>query len=117
MALKRALRRGTVTIEDISRLLGFASTVSLEPDPIPLNLKVILFGDRLLYFLLASFDPELGEHFKVLADFENNIDRGPESESALARLFASIAKDTSRSCSTTQISKKPSIFSLTPPIA
>jgi predicted ATP-dependent protease len=94
MALKRALRRGTVTIEDISRLLGFASTVSLEPDPIPLNLKVILFGDRLLYFLLASFDPELGEHFKVLADFENNIDRGPESESALARLFASIAKDT-----------------------
>jgi len=92
-ALKRALRRGTVTIEDISRFLGFASTVSLEPDPIPLNLKVILFGDRPLYFLLASLDPELGEHFKVLADFENDIARGPASEAALARLFASIASD------------------------
>jgi len=92
-ALKRALRRGTVTIEDLSRFLGFASTVSLEPDPIPLNLKVILFGDRLLYFLLAGLDPELGEHFKVLADFENDIERGAGAEAALARLFAAIARD------------------------
>ena len=92
-ALKRALRRGTIAIEDISRFLGFATTVSLEPDPIPLNLKVILFGDRLLYFLLSGLDPELDEHFKVLADFENDFDRSPESEAALARLFASIVKD------------------------
>jgi len=92
-ALKRTLRRGTITIEDVSRLLGFATTVSLEPDPIPLDLKVILFGDRLLYFLLAGLDPELGEHFKVLADFENDIDRGPQSEAALAHLVASIAAD------------------------
>ncbi len=91
-ALKRALHRGKVTIEDVSRLLGFATTVSLDPDPIPLDLKVILFGDRVLYFLLAGFDPELGGHFKVLADFENDIDRQPESEAALARMFAAIVK-------------------------
>ena len=89
-ALKRTLRRGEIAIEDISRFLGFATTVSLEPDPIPLKVKVILFGDRLLYFLLAALDPELGEHFKVLADFENDFARTPENEAVLARLLAAL---------------------------
>jgi predicted ATP-dependent protease len=91
-ALKRTLRRGEIAIEDVSRFLGLTSTVSLEPDPISLKVKVILFGDRLLYFLLVAFDPELAEHFKVLADFENDIARTPESEAILARLVASIAQ-------------------------
>jgi len=91
-ALKRTLRRGEIAIEDISRFLGFATTVSLEPDPIPLNVKVILFGDRLLYFLLAAFDPELGEHFKVLTDFENDFARTPENEAILARMLAALAR-------------------------
>lgn len=89
-ALKRTLRRRQIVIEDVARLLGFATTVSLEPDPIPLDLKVILFGDRLLYFLLAAFDPELAEHFKVLADFEDDVDRSRESEALQARVVASI---------------------------
>jgi lon-related putative ATP-dependent protease len=91
-ALKRMLRRGEIAIEDIVRFLGLTSTASLEPDPIPLKVKVVLFGDRLLYFLLAAFDPELAEHFKVLADFENDIARTPESEAILARLVASLAQ-------------------------
>ena len=91
-ALKRTLRRGEIAIEDIGRFLGFASTVSLEPDPIPLKLKVILFGERLLYFLLAALDPELAEHFKVLADFENDLARTPENEAILARLLATLAR-------------------------
>jgi predicted ATP-dependent protease len=91
-ALKRTLRRGEIAIEDVSRFLGLASTVTLEPDPIPLKVKVILFGDRILYFLLAAYDPELAEHFKVLADFENDIARTPENEAVLARLVAAIAK-------------------------
>ena len=91
-ALKRALRRGEIAIEDIGRFLGLTSTVSLEPDPIPLKLKVILFGDRLLYFLLAALDPEMAEHFKVLADFENDLPRTPENEAILAQLLATIAQ-------------------------
>jgi len=90
-ALKRTLRRGEIAIEDISRFLGFATTVSLEPDPIPLKIKLILFGDRFLYFLLAALDPELAEHFKVLADFENDFARTPENEAVLARLLATLA--------------------------
>ena len=91
-ALKRTLRRGEIAIEDIGRFLGLTSTVSLEPDPIPLKLKVILFGDRLLYFLLAALDPEMAEHFKVLADFENDLPRTPENEAILARLLATLAQ-------------------------
>jgi lon-related putative ATP-dependent protease len=91
-ALKRALKRREIAIEDFGRFLGFSSTVSLEPDPIPLDLKVVLFGDRLLYYLLAAFDPEVSEHFKVLADFEDDLNRSPESETILARLVASIVR-------------------------
>ena len=91
-ALKRTLRRGEIAIEDIGRFLGLTSTVSLEPDPIPLNLKVILFGDRLLYFLLAAIDPEVAEHFKVLADFENDLPRTPENEAIFGRLLATLAQ-------------------------
>ena len=92
-ALKRLLRRGEIVIEDVSRLVGLSSTVSLEPDPIPLDLKVVLFGDRMLYFLLTALDPELGEHFKVLVDFDDDIDRSAENEGVLARLIASIIKN------------------------
>jgi len=89
-ALKRMLRQGEIKIEDLGRFIGFTSTVSLEPDPIPLDVKVVLFGDRLLYYLLAAFDPELAEHFKVLADLEDDIDRTPATEAAHARLIAAL---------------------------
>ena len=56
-ALKRALRQHEITIEDVSHFMGLAGTVSLEPDPIPLDIKIVLVGDRLLYYLLADFDP------------------------------------------------------------
>ncbi len=92
MALKRTLRRGEIAIEDMARLMGLASTVSLEPDPIPLRVKIVLFGDRLLYFLLAALDPEMADHFTVLADFEDDLSRTPESEALLARLLATLVR-------------------------
>jgi len=91
-ALKRTLRRGEIAIEDIARFLGFTSTVSLEPDPIPLKLKVVLFGDRLLYYLLAELDPDVAEHFKVLADFEDDFQRTSEHETMLAQAVAMLVQ-------------------------
>ncbi|MDR3538455.1 MAG: AAA family ATPase [Acetobacteraceae bacterium] len=90
-ALKRALLRREVTIEDISRFMGLTTTVSLEPDPIPLDVKVVLFADRTLYYMLASLDPDIGQFFKVLADFDDEIERSPANEAMLARLIAGIA--------------------------
>ncbi|HUB10925.1 MAG TPA: ATP-binding protein [Acetobacteraceae bacterium] len=90
-ALKRALMRGEIVIEDVSRFIGLATTVSLEPDPIPLDVKVVLFGDRSLYYLLSALDPDFAQHFKVLADFDDDTDRSPGNEAMLARLIGTIA--------------------------
>jgi len=91
-ALKRTLRQREIRIEDLGRFIGLTSTVSLEPDPIPLSVKIVLFGDRLLYYLLATFDPDVAEHFKVLADLEDDIDRTPATEAAHARMIAALAR-------------------------
>jgi len=91
-ALKRALRQKKIVIEDVGRLVGLTSTISLEPDPIPLDVKVVLFGDRILYYLLASLDPDIAEHFKVVADFEDDFDRSADNEALLARFIASILR-------------------------
>lgn len=90
-ALKRALLRQEIVIEDVTRFMGLTTTVTLDPDPIPLNVKVVLFGDRMLYYLLASMDPDAAQHFKVLADFDDDVERSPASEAMIARLIGSIA--------------------------
>jgi lon-related putative ATP-dependent protease len=92
-ALKRALVRQDIVIEDLSHIVGLVSTAMLEPSPIPLKVKVILFGERLIYYLLAALDPEFQQHFKIMADFEDELDRSPESEALMARLIGSLAAD------------------------
>jgi lon-related putative ATP-dependent protease len=90
--LKRALRRRKILIESPGEYLSLISTVSLEPDPIPLDLKVILFGDRYLYYLLCNADPEFAELFKVAADFEDEIDRESENDLLYARFLAGMCR-------------------------
>ncbi len=89
--LKRALQAGEIRIESLAQLTGLISTVSLEPEPIPLDLKVILLGERYVYYLLSYLDPEFGELFKVAADFGDSTDRSPATQLLYARLIASIA--------------------------
>lgn len=91
-ALKRALRRHKVLIESPGEFMSLISTVTLEPDPIPLDLKVILLGDRYLYYVLSNADPEFAELFKVAADFEDEIDRGDDNDLLYARHLAAAAK-------------------------
>lgn len=90
-ALKRALLRREVAIEDVARSIGLTTTVSLEPDPIPLDVKVVLFGDRMLYYMFAAVDPDIGQYFKVLADFDDDLPRTAGNEALLARLIGGIA--------------------------
>jgi len=90
--LKRAIRSREVRIESLGQALSLISTVSLEPEPIPLDLKVALVGDRLLYYLLCEYDPDFLELFKVQADFEEEIDRGHETDMLYARLIGTLAR-------------------------
>lgn len=90
--LKRTLQTGEIRIESLERTLGLISTTSLEPEPIPLQAKIVLAGDRLLYYLLSYYDPEFADLFKVAADFEESLARDAESSALYARVIASLAR-------------------------
>jgi len=90
--LKRALRGREIRVESLGQMLGLVSTVSLVAQPIPLQVKVVLLGERLLYYLLNAYDPEFSELFKVGADFDDRMDRNRENDLLYARLIATIAR-------------------------
>ncbi len=90
-SLKRTLQAGEIRIEPLERALSLISTSSLEPETIPLNLKIILFGDPLIYYLLSAYDPEFHDLFKVAADFDQSVIRENRSHE-YARLLATIAR-------------------------
>lgn len=90
--LKRALQAGQVRIESVGQMLSLISTISVEPEPIPLNVKIALLGDRLLYYMLWQLDPDFAELFKVAADFEEQMDRNSENQVLYARLLSSLAR-------------------------
>ena len=87
-ALKSALQRGEVRIESTAEMYSIVSTVRLEPEPIPLRVKVVLFGERELYELLLQFDPEFGELFKIAADLAEDFPRDAAMQAQLARVLA-----------------------------
>jgi lon-related putative ATP-dependent protease len=90
--LKRALRAGRIQIESLGQVYGLISTLSLEPEPIPIDLKVVLIGERLLYYLLSDYDPDFQELFKVAADFESDVPRDGGNTRLYAQLVATLAR-------------------------
>jgi len=90
--LKRALQSKEVRFDTLEQMYSLVSTVSLEPEAMPLDVKVILLGDRNLYYELYEMDPEFAALFKVVADFEERMDRTADNHMLYARLIASTAK-------------------------
>ena len=91
-ALKRALRSKEIRTESLGQALSIVSTVSLEPEPIPLRVKVVLVGERVLYYLLHQLDPDFADLFKVSVDFEDVVDRTQESDLVYAQWIATVAR-------------------------
>ena len=91
-SLKRALYAKSLRIESVGQMLSLVSTVSLEPEPIPLDVKVMLFGNHFIYYLLQDLDPEFSELFKVAADFESSMPRDVESVQLYAQLIATLVR-------------------------
>ena len=90
--LKRALQSAEIEVESIGQALSLISTVSLKPEAIPLNLKIALVGDRLLYYLLMQYDPEFQDLFKVEADFETEIEWNETNQDLYAKLIAAVVE-------------------------
>jgi len=91
--LKRALRAHEVRIESLEKMLSISSTISLEPEPIPIDIKVILTGDRWIYYLLKKHDPEFNQLFKVAADFSEDIDRNADNTLLFSRMIAKLQRE------------------------
>jgi len=90
--LKRTLKSREIRIQSLDQLLSFASTTQLQPEAIPLDIKVVLTGDRYVYYLLEQFDPEFGQLFKVAADMSEDARRTPENTRLFARLLATLQR-------------------------
>jgi len=91
--LKRTLRHREICIEDVAERLGFMSTKSIMPEPIPVDLKVVLVGSTSLYHSLYSYDEEFDELFKVKADFNTQMPHTAENEGLYVCFIARICEE------------------------
>ena len=90
--LKRCLRSQAISIVSVGEKLSLVATTSLDPDPIPLSVRVVLVGERMLYYLLMALDPDFPTLFKIQADFNDELPLSDEALPDYARLIASVAR-------------------------
>ena len=91
-SLKRALNASQIRIESLEQLLSMASTVSLAPEPIPLDVKIVLIGPPNLYYTLSAYDDEFPDLFKIAADFDDRVERASQTTLLYARLICAVAR-------------------------
>lgn len=94
-ALKRSLKDRCIRIEELGAQLSLISTITLEPETVPLDVKIVLIGNPLLYYLLHYYDEDFQKLFKVKADFATLMDRNPETEKQYALFVHTISKENS----------------------
>jgi predicted ATP-dependent protease len=90
--LKRTIRTGQLTIEEMGERLGYIETKTVRPEPVPWTGKIVGIAREQIYRLLYLLDPDFRELFKVKADFDMNIDRTAANERAYAGLIAGVTK-------------------------
>jgi len=78
-SLKRGVRNRCICIEELGERLGLIGTRGLQPEPIPLCIKVVLIGNPMFYHMLYTLDEDFSELFKVKADFDTQMDRTEEN--------------------------------------
>jgi predicted ATP-dependent protease len=90
-ALKRVLITREIRIESLGQQYGLVSTVTLEPQPVPFDARVVLFGDRWLHSMLQTVDPDFDDLFRIAPEFVDDAPRDELGLSGYARWVAGIA--------------------------
>ncbi len=91
-SLKRTIKTGVIRVEDVAQQMGFATTATLDPEPIPFSAKIVLIGEPSIYYLLFENDPDFQELFKVKAEFSSVVERTKENEKLYARFVARLCR-------------------------
>ncbi len=91
-SLKMALLDKKITIEEAGEKLGFITTKGLKPEPIPLNIKIVLIGNPIYYYLLHSLDEDFKKLFKIKADFDIEMDKTSENIKKYASFICMLCK-------------------------
>ena len=92
-ALKRALRDQEIRIEDLGELYGLFSTRTIRPEPVPLNIKIVLTGDPYLFELLHIYDDRFQKLFKVKAHMDDRMDRKDETTMQVAQMIGNFCSE------------------------
>lgn len=82
--VKIALRRKEIQIEEPAAMLGYSITEGLKPEPIPLDIKLVVIGRSFIYHLLQTYDEDFQKLFSIKSEFGNDMDRTPERERQFA---------------------------------
>lgn len=90
--LKRALSQQRIKIENLAEILDRSQTVSIQPEPIPLDCKIVLFGESWVFHRLRQLDPDFADLFKTQVDFSASADRNDANCFRLAQLMGSVAR-------------------------
>jgi predicted ATP-dependent protease len=90
--LKRCMRGQSITIDTPGAWYGEYASDGLEPEPIPFDCKVVLFGDRYIHYRLQILDSEFEDHFKVVADLSEDIPRTADTELHFAQLLSMVVR-------------------------
>ena len=91
-ALKRVLRTRQITVENMKEQMGLVAMSTLKPEPIPLDMKVLLVGNELIYQLLYHYDEDFRKLFKIKADFDEDMERTPDNIMQLAKFISSFCE-------------------------
>ncbi|HDJ30262.1 MAG TPA: ATP-dependent protease, partial [Candidatus Acetothermia bacterium] len=86
-ALKIAIKRREIRIEDPMQMLGYSTTEGLKPEPVPFRMKVIIIGSPEIYEILHYYDEDFPKLFSVKSDFETEMERNEEHEQEIARFL------------------------------
>lgn len=92
-ALKRALTNKEIKIEDMAEMFGFISTKGMKPEPIPLNIKIILIGEPYIYHMLYMYDDQFKKLFKVKAHLDDEVNRKQEEIQKYAAFAARVVRE------------------------
>ena len=90
--LKRVLRTGILTVENLSDQFSVMPVATPRPEPVPLKTKVILVGSYYIYYLLREYDPEFPKIFKAIAEFDYEMPRTAENERDMARFIKTVGE-------------------------